>query len=94
MWDDGYHKVLLSPHQRAIEARSQGAAHAVSTRNGDGSTVGLHTLPPFFIPKTDEESAGGGFGPDRPAKLPPAMPPSAFLAFLSATGLPATNWKG
>lgn len=52
------------------------------------------TLPPFFMPMTAEESAGGGLGPPMPEKLPPACPPSALRALRSDTGLPAVKVKG
>lgn len=52
------------------------------------------TRPPFFMPRTAVDSAGGGLGPLWPenAALPP--PPSAFFAFLCPTGLPAMNPNG
>ena len=46
------------------------------------------------MPITDVDNAGGGFGPPAPMKLPPAIPPSAFVARLSPTGFPAVNENG
>jgi hypothetical protein len=53
-----------------------------------------HTLPPFFMPMTDVDSAGGGLGPLWPEKLPPAMPPSALRALRSPVGLPTVKAYG
>lgn len=52
------------------------------------------TLPPFFMPMTDVDSAGGGLGPPAPVKLPPAMPASALRALLSPTVRPAVKEYG
>ena len=52
------------------------------------------TLPPFFMPIAEVDRAGGGLGPLCAEKLPPATPPSAFLALRSNTGLPTVKVKG
>ncbi len=86
---DPYPNSGLSTRMARCEREEEGG----NVQQGGCYTSALLTLPPFFIPKTAVESAGGGFGPPCPEKSPPALS-VIFFAACSDTCSPATNSNG